>query len=164
MGYLMTQPLSQAHRGEIPINCGSAEKDHEQSGHPKKAAEREFVIGALAAREDEGHAEKASKNRTRKDGEKRALDAEKGAGHKHHFYVAKAHAFASAEAEVGFRDEPEKAAAERAAEKRVKEGKHGDGKRCRCESVPYEKRGGAVNGRGEKAEHKSKAEAGEIHH
>ena len=56
----------------------------------------------------------SSENGTGENGEHGALEAEKSAGHEHHFDVTEAHAFAAAKAEVAFGDGPENAGADRA--------------------------------------------------
>ena len=63
------------------------------------------------------------------------FDAQECAGHEHHFYVAQAHAFAAAEAEIRLGNEPEQAAARGRPKKRVHKRQHRRGRREREQAI-----------------------------
>ena len=84
----------------------------QEGGGTEEGAEGEFVIGTFALDGDDCDADDRAEDGAGQDGEHGALEAEKSAGHEHHFDVTEAHAFAAAEAEVTFGDSPEDAGAD----------------------------------------------------
>src|ERR1700683_4070827 len=148
--------------GHVPGDQCCTKEYGQEGGGAEEGAEGKLVVGALAFDCDDGDTDDAAEDGAGKDGQYGALEAEECAGHEHHFDVTEAHAFAAAEAEVTFRDDPENAGADKGADEGVEE-RENPVRRWEGEEAIGEESGGAVIHGDKEAEDEAEGEAGEIY-
>src|SRR5579863_426021 len=87
-----------------------SEENHEKRARSEKCTKWQFVIATLFRDCNQKDTDDAAEKRTDKDRHHGALQSQKRAHRRHHFYVAEAHAFAPANAKISFGNDPEQTA------------------------------------------------------
>src|SRR6202789_2130333 len=108
----------------IPVHHRRSKENYQKRAGAQKCSKRQFVIRFFAPGQNQYDPDDAAEYRPRHDRQQRPLRAQERPGHQHHFHVAQAHAFAPAQFEIRFRNQPEQTAAYGGTQQRVYQGKH----------------------------------------